>query len=109
MSLRNVKRLTFIGRYRCYFEHNTYRCYLHHIIKSHMAYIKKKALMHCLPKQMTGNGGNVREQESNYSQNASFTNSFADKSACRPGLPRRARPLPKNACGLQPFRPCPEA
>lgn len=56
-----------------------------------------------------GNGGSVREQESNCSQNASFTNSFADKSECRPGLPRRARPLPKNACGLQPFRPCPEA
>lgn len=55
------------------------------------------------------NDRNVREQESNYSQNASFTNSFADKSECRPGLPRRARPLPKNACGLQPFRPCPEA
>lgn len=55
------------------------------------------------------NDRNVREQESNYSQNASFTNSFADKSECRPGLPRRAHPLPKNACGLQPFRPCPEA
>lgn len=55
------------------------------------------------------NDRNVREQESNYSQNASFTNSFADKSECRPGLPRRVRPLPKNACGLQPFRPCPEA
>lgn len=59
--------------------------------------------------KMTTNGGNVREQESNYSQNASFTNSSVDKSECRPGLPRRARPLPKNACGLQPFRPCPEA
>ena len=55
------------------------------------------------------NDGNVREQGSNCSQNASFTNSFADESECRPGLPRRARPLPKNACGLQPFRPCPEA
>lgn len=52
---------------------------------------------------------NVREQESNYSQNASFTNSFADKSECRPGLPRLVRLSPRNACGLQPFRPCPGA
>ena len=55
------------------------------------------------------NDGNVREQGSNCSQNASFTNSFVDKSECRPGLPRLVRPLPKNACGLQPFRPCPGA
>lgn len=52
---------------------------------------------------------NVREQESNYSQNASFTNLFADKYGYRPGRPRLVRLLPRNACGLQPFRPCPEA